>query len=79
MKKNILKGALLSGMLMMVSSVNAQVDLKSIAEGVLSSANSSQSTSASSGSNSGGLIQSLTAIFSSNKQANENNHWHMGI
>ena len=73
MKKNILKGALLSGMLMMVSSVNAQVDLKSIAEGVLSSANSSQSTSASSGSNSGGLIQSLTAIFSSNKQANENN------
>lgn len=74
MKKNVLKVAFLSGMLMMASSMSAQINLKSIAEGVLGGSNSQQqSASTSGGSTTGGLIQSLTSIFSSNKQANENN------
>lgn len=68
MKKNVLKMVFLSGMLMMASSMNAQIDLQSIGNAVLGSA-----TSQSSGSSEGGLINTLTTIFSSNKQANENN------
>lgn len=73
MKKNVLKVAFLSGMFMMASSMSAQIDLKNIAGGILGAATSQQSSSSSSDNTSGGLIQSLTSIFSSNKQANENN------
>ena len=62
--------ALLSGMFMMTTSMSAQIDLNSIANSVLNGGN--QSASGQSG-NTGDLINSLTTIFSSNKQANDNN------
>jgi len=70
MKKNVFRMALLSGMFMMTTSMSAQIDLNSIANSVLNGGN--QSASGQSG-NTGDLINSLTTIFSSNKQANDNN------
>ena len=70
MKKNVFRMALLSGMFMMTTSMSAQIDLNSIANSVLNGGD--QSASGQSG-NTGDLINSLTTIFSSNKQANDNN------
>lgn len=70
MKKNVLKVAFMSLMLMTTNSASAQFDLNSIANQVLGG---STSSAQSEDSKSGGLINSLTTIFSSKKQANENN------
>lgn len=67
-----MKAALMSFLLMSANTMTAQIDLKGIADQVLGGSNSSQSSDSKSNSN-GGLVQSLTAIFNSSKQANENN------
>jgi hypothetical protein len=68
MKKNVLKVAFMSLMLMTANNVNAQFDLKGMADKVLGN-NSEQSGD----SKSGGLVQSLTTVFSSKKQATSDN------
>lgn len=70
MKKNVFRMALLSSMFMMTTGVSAQIDLNSIANSVLNGGNQSAATNSDNG---GNLIKSLTTIFSSNKQANDNN------
>ena len=70
MKKNVLKAAFMSLMLMTANNVSAQFDLNGIANQVLGGNNNSAQSG---DSKSGGLIQSLTTIFSSKKQASENN------
>lgn len=70
MKKNVFRMALLSSMFMMTTGVSAQIDLNSIANSVLNGGNQS---AAGNSDNGGNLIKSLTTIFSSNKQANDNN------
>ena len=70
MKKNVFRMALLSSMFMMTTGMSAQIDLNSIANSVLNGGNQS---AAGNSDNGGNLIKSLTTIFSSNKQANDNN------
>lgn len=70
MKKNVFRMALLSSMFMMTTGMSAQIDLNSIANSVLNGGNQSAATNSDNG---GNLIKSLTTIFSSNKQANDNN------
>jgi len=67
-----MKAALMSLLLMTANTMNAQIDLKGIADQVLSGSNSSQS-SGNNANASDNLVNSLTAIFSSDKQANKNN------
>ena len=62
-----MKAALMSLLLMTANTMNAQIDLQGIANQVL---NNNQQSGSSSSDN---LVNSLTAIFSSDKQANKNN------
>lgn len=64
MKKNVLKVAFMSLMLMTANNVNAQFDLKGIADQVLGNKSEQSGDS-----KSDGLVQSLTTVFSSKKQA----------
>ena len=62
-----MKAALMSLLLMTANTMSAQIDLQGIANQVL---NNNQQSGSSSSDN---LVNSLTAIFSSDKQANKNN------
>ncbi len=66
MKKNVLKVMVLAVAMMFSTSVNAQIDLGNVVNGVLGAASDSNSST-------GDLISSLTSVFSSNKQAKTEN------
>lgn len=66
MKKNVLKSAAMSLMLLFAANANAQIDLNNVLGNVLGSSSSSSSSA-------GDLISNLTSVFSSNKQASANN------
>lgn len=72
MKKNVLKVAFMGLMLMTAQGMSAQIDLKGIAGQVLGG-NSSSSSSGNKQSSGNDLIQSLTTVFSKDKQASANN------
>ena len=68
MKKNVLKMAFMGMMLMTANGMSAQIDLKGLADQVLSSSSAQQGSNGS-----GDLIQNLTTVFSKDKQASKNN------
>lgn len=76
MMKNVVRTVVIAMMLMTAGTANAQLDLKGLAEQVLGGSSDKQTTtdnSQSGSSSTGGLIQSLTSIFSKDKQAKANN------
>lgn len=67
MKINLLRKTVTVVTMMLAVNVNAQLDLKNVLGGVL------ESTSGSNGTNAENVISNLTSVFSSDKQAKENN------
>ena len=58
MKKNVLKMAFMSMMLMTTNGMSAQIDLQGLADQVLGGSSAQQGSN-----NSGDLIQNLTTVF----------------
>ena len=74
MKKNVIRMALMSLALTVATSAQAQIDLGDLAGKVLGGVTSSSASSQTSGqTESGGLMQTLTSVFSKDKQASANN------
>ena len=74
MKKNVIRMALMSLALTVATSAHAQIDLGDLAGKVLGGVTSSSASSQTSGqTESGGLMQTLTSVFSKDKQASANN------
>lgn len=69
MKKLLFKNALLCAMMALTAPASAQIDLGNILKGVISGSSDSKSSSSSSSDSKGGLLSSLTSIFSSSKIA----------
>ena len=73
MKKNVFRMALMSLALTVATSGHAQIDLGDLAGKVLGGVSSSASSQTSGQTENGGLMQTLTSVFSKDKQASANN------
>ena len=73
MKKNVLRMALMSLALTVATGGHAQIDLDDLAGKVLGGVSSSASSQTSGQTENGGLMQTLTSVFSKDKQASANN------